>query len=313
MKFIMVDPKRLELGLYADIPHLATPIITDPKRAAISLQWAVTEMERRYKDLAGYGVRNIDGYNAEAKRRNDDRAMGRQRRAASQAALHRHHHRRACRPDDGQRQGGRGIDHAARADGACRRHSSRAGDAAAVGRCHHRFDQGEFPGAHLIPRFDQRSIRARSSTPTAPKACSARAICSSCRRASSQRHPRSRCVCRRKRDQARSSITSRRRAVPNTTRRSPRPKKNSTTAAICRANATRCSATLCKCVVQAKRGSTSLLQRHLRIGYGRAAAILDAMVREGYIGEMDGSTRARPVLAKAYEDLQDVVEMGEEV
>ena len=70
VKFIMVDPKRLELGLYADIPHLATPIITDPKRAAISLKWAVTEMERRYKDLAGYSVRNIEGYNIEAKRRN---------------------------------------------------------------------------------------------------------------------------------------------------------------------------------------------------------------------------------------------------
>jgi S-DNA-T family DNA segregation ATPase FtsK/SpoIIIE len=66
-----------------------------------------------------------------------------------------------------------------------------------------------------------------------------------------------------------------------------------------------------KCVVNAKRGSTSLLQRHLRIGYGRAAAILDAMVKEGYIGDMDGSTRARPVLSKAYEDLQDVAEMGE--
>ncbi|MBV9240822.1 MAG: DNA translocase FtsK, partial [Acidobacteria bacterium] len=71
VKFIMVDPKRLELGLYADIPHLATPIITDPKRAAISLKWAVTEMERRYKDLAGYGVRNIDGYNTEMRRRKD--------------------------------------------------------------------------------------------------------------------------------------------------------------------------------------------------------------------------------------------------
>jgi DNA segregation ATPase FtsK/SpoIIIE, S-DNA-T family len=63
-----------------------------------------------------------------------------------------------------------------------------------------------------------------------------------------------------------------------------------------------------KCVVNAKRGSTSLLQRHLRIGYGRAAAILDAMVKEGYIGDMDGSSRARPVLQKAYDDLRDVAE-----
>jgi S-DNA-T family DNA segregation ATPase FtsK/SpoIIIE len=70
VKFILIDPKRLELGLYEDIPHLATPIITDPKRAAISLKWAVAEMERRYKELAGWGVRNIDGYNTEVLRRN---------------------------------------------------------------------------------------------------------------------------------------------------------------------------------------------------------------------------------------------------
>lgn len=70
VKFIMVDPKRLELGLYADIPHLATPIITDPKRAAFSLKWAVAEMERRYRELAGWGVRNIDGFNKDVMRRN---------------------------------------------------------------------------------------------------------------------------------------------------------------------------------------------------------------------------------------------------
>jgi S-DNA-T family DNA segregation ATPase FtsK/SpoIIIE len=57
-----------------------------------------------------------------------------------------------------------------------------------------------------------------------------------------------------------------------------------------------------------KSASTSLLQRHLRIGYGRAAAILDAMVREGYIGEMDGSKRARPILQKAFDDLQEAEE-----
>ena len=67
-------------------------------------------------------------------------------------------------------------------------------------------------------------------------------------------------------------------------------------------------------VVDHGSASTSLLQRHLRIGYGRAAAILDAMVREGYIGEMDGSTRAHAILTKAYEDLQDISEgaLGDE-
>ena len=59
-----------------------------------------------------------------------------------------------------------------------------------------------------------------------------------------------------------------------------------------------------RAVVAAKRASTSGLQRTLRIGYGRAAAILDAMVREGLIGEQDSGTRARPILEKAYEYLE---------
>ncbi|MFZ4984068.1 MAG: DNA translocase FtsK 4TM domain-containing protein [Blastocatellia bacterium] len=65
VKMILVDPKRLELGLYADIPHLLTPIVTDPKRASYALKWAVSEMENRYKHLALFGVRNIDQYNRE--------------------------------------------------------------------------------------------------------------------------------------------------------------------------------------------------------------------------------------------------------
>lgn len=65
VKLILVDPKRLELGLYADLPHLLTPIVTDPKRAGYALKWAVTEMENRYKHLAQFSVRNIEQYNKE--------------------------------------------------------------------------------------------------------------------------------------------------------------------------------------------------------------------------------------------------------
>jgi S-DNA-T family DNA segregation ATPase FtsK/SpoIIIE len=63
VRMIMVDPKRLELGMYEDIPHLMTPVVVEPKKAANALRWAVREMEERYKTLAAYGVRNIDQFN----------------------------------------------------------------------------------------------------------------------------------------------------------------------------------------------------------------------------------------------------------
>lgn len=63
VRFIFIDPKRLELGLYKDIPHLLTPIVTDPGEAASALRWATSEMETRYKKLALKGVRNIEQYN----------------------------------------------------------------------------------------------------------------------------------------------------------------------------------------------------------------------------------------------------------
>jgi S-DNA-T family DNA segregation ATPase FtsK/SpoIIIE len=63
VRMIMIDPKRLELGMYEDIPHLMTPVVVDPKKAANALRWAVREMEERYKTLAAYGVRNIDQFN----------------------------------------------------------------------------------------------------------------------------------------------------------------------------------------------------------------------------------------------------------
>jgi S-DNA-T family DNA segregation ATPase FtsK/SpoIIIE len=63
VRFIMVDPKMLELSLYEGIPHLLLPVVTDPKKAALALRWAVEEMERRYQLLSDAGVRNIAGFN----------------------------------------------------------------------------------------------------------------------------------------------------------------------------------------------------------------------------------------------------------
>ncbi len=63
-RLIMVDPKMLELSVYDGIPHLLTPVVTDPKKAVVALKWAVREMEERYKRMSKLGVRNIDGYNA---------------------------------------------------------------------------------------------------------------------------------------------------------------------------------------------------------------------------------------------------------
>ncbi|MBT5497042.1 MAG: cell division protein FtsK [Alphaproteobacteria bacterium] len=62
-KLIMIDPKMLELSVYDDIPHLLTPVVTEPKKAVVALKWTVREMERRYSNMAKLGVRNIEGYN----------------------------------------------------------------------------------------------------------------------------------------------------------------------------------------------------------------------------------------------------------
>ena len=89
VRFIMVDPKMLELSIYEGIPHLLLPVVTDPKKANLALRWAVEEMERRYELLAKTGVRDIASYNAkidaaeqEARRRHDA-GRARTRRSAS--------------------------------------------------------------------------------------------------------------------------------------------------------------------------------------------------------------------------------------
>jgi S-DNA-T family DNA segregation ATPase FtsK/SpoIIIE len=71
-RFIMIDPKMLELSVYQDIPHLLTPVVTEPRKAIVALKWVVREMEDRYRAMSTQGVRNIAGYNeklAEARRK----------------------------------------------------------------------------------------------------------------------------------------------------------------------------------------------------------------------------------------------------
>jgi S-DNA-T family DNA segregation ATPase FtsK/SpoIIIE len=63
-RLIMIDPKMLELSVYDGIPHLLSPVVTDPKKAVVALKWTVREMEERYKKMSKIGVRNIDGFNA---------------------------------------------------------------------------------------------------------------------------------------------------------------------------------------------------------------------------------------------------------
>ncbi|WP_323768884.1 DNA translocase FtsK, partial [Marinovum sp.] len=64
LRLVMIDPKMLELSVYDGIPHLLSPVVTDPKKAVVALKWVVGEMEERYRKMSKMGVRNIDGYNS---------------------------------------------------------------------------------------------------------------------------------------------------------------------------------------------------------------------------------------------------------
>ena len=68
----MIDPKRLELSVYEGIPHLLTPVVTEPQKAVVSLRWVVAEMEDRYRLMSSVGVRNISGYNEKLKKAREE-------------------------------------------------------------------------------------------------------------------------------------------------------------------------------------------------------------------------------------------------
>ena len=142
VRLIMVDPKMVELGIYNGIPHLLIPVVTDPKKAAGALQWAVTEMMKRYRLFSEVGVRDLASYNAHAA---PDRGDGEDAPGGGG-------HRRAGRPDAGGRQGGGGIHLPGGPDGPCRRHAPDHRHPAALRRRDYRPDEGQHPLPHRLRR-----------------------------------------------------------------------------------------------------------------------------------------------------------------
>ncbi len=159
-RVMMIDPKMLELSVYNGIPHLLTPVITDPHKAVAALNWAVREMEERYKRMAALSVRNIDVFNnrvRNAKKRGEmlSRTVQTGFDKAGEARFETQKMDIEPLPRivifvdefaDLMIVAGREVEAfraTPRADGASRRHPSYHGDTTSVGRHHHRHDQGE--------------------------------------------------------------------------------------------------------------------------------------------------------------------------
>jgi S-DNA-T family DNA segregation ATPase FtsK/SpoIIIE len=307
VKLIMVDPKQVELGIYADVPHLATPIITDPKRAAISLKWAVSEMEKRYKNLAGWGVRNIDGYNTEVKRRNAEGILddnGEKWKNLPYIVII------IDELADLMMVSGKEVEESI---------TRLAQMARAVGI--HLVLATQRPSVDVITGLIKANFPSRISFRVSSKVDSRTIIDANGAESllgkgdmlflppgtSNLIRVHGAFVDEKEINKIVEYVKAQGAPEYDTTITKTEDELDDTGELPGRKDPLFWDAV--KSVAGAKRASTSLLQRHLRIGYGRAAAILDAMVREGYIGEMDGSSRARPILQKAYDDLQDLEEM----
>ncbi len=310
VKFILIDPKRLELGLYEDIPHLAAPIIVDPKLASRSLKWAVAEMERRYRDLAGWGVRNIDGYNTEIMRRNlvkeyDDK--GEPWKPLPYIVII------IDELADLMMTSGREVEESI---------TRLAQMARAVGI--HLVLATQRPSVDVITGLIKANFPSRISFRVSSKIDSRTIIDTNGAEQLLGRGDMlflppgtSRLI---RVHGAYIDETEIGRIVSHIKAQGPPAYDESITQSDEEALGLESTGgehdelfeEALRICVEMKRASTSVLQRRLRIGYGRAAAILDIMEREGLIGQADGS-RPRPVLGRAYEMVAEWDEMGTEV
>jgi S-DNA-T family DNA segregation ATPase FtsK/SpoIIIE len=303
VKFIMVDPKQVELNLYADIPHLATPIITDPKRASIALKWAVVEMERRYKELASWGVRNLDGYNAEAHRRNfieEFDENGERWKTLPYIVII--------------------IDEFADlmmvARGEVEESITRlAQKARAVGI--HLVLATQRPSVNVITGLIKANFPSRISFRVSSMHDSRTIIDGSGAEhllgrgdmlflpPGTSRLVRVHGAFVDEKEIGKIVEFVKEQGAPDydtTITQSDEETEGFEDPDVERDEVFEQALRIC---VEMKRASTSVLQRRLRIGYGRAAAILDAMEREGFVGQADGASKPRPVLKKAFEMVSD--------
>ena len=172
-RLIMIDPKMLELSVYDGIPHLLSPVVTDPRKAVVALKWAVREMEDRYRKMSKMGVRGVEAFNDRVRKAKDkgevlkrtvqtgfDRETGKpiyedETSGIRSHALYRGGGGRSRRPDDGLGQGDRRRGAAPGADGARRRHPSDRRHPAPVGGRDHRHHQGQLPHPHFLPGHQQ--------------------------------------------------------------------------------------------------------------------------------------------------------------
>ncbi|HEX8127650.1 MAG TPA: DNA translocase FtsK [Pyrinomonadaceae bacterium] len=298
VKFIMIDPKRLELGLYADIPHLATPIITDPKRAANALKWAVAQMEARYKELAKWGVRNIDGFNVEVMRRNmveDYDDEGQPWKTLPYIVII------VDELADLMMTAGHDVEEAI---------TRLAQMARAVGI--HLVLATQRPSVDVITGLIKANFPSRIALRTSSKVDSRTIIDSNGAEQllgrgdmlflppGTSRLIRVHGAYLDESEVGRIVAHIKAQGDPlydETITQSEEESGGANGAGGERDELFEQALRIC---VEMKRASTSVLQRRLRIGYGRAAAILDAMEREGYIGQADGA-RPRPITGRAYE------------
>ncbi len=307
VKFILIDPKRLELGLYEDIPHLATPIIVDPKVASRSLKWAVAEMERRYRDLAGWGVRNIDGYNTEIMRRNlvkEYDENGNPWKPLPYIVII------IDELADLMMTSGREVEESI---------TRLAQMARAVGI--HLVLATQRPSVDVITGLIKANFPSRISFRVSSKIDSRTIIDTNGAEQLLGRGDMlflppgtSRLI------RVHGAYIDEQeigKIVSHIKAQGPPTYDESITQSEEEALGLEGAAgehdelfeEALRICVEMKRASTSVLQRRLRIGYGRAAAILDMMEREGLIGQADGS-RPRPVLGRAYEMVAEWDEMG---